>query len=291
MRVPTPLILAAALAAVEPPTAARAQQREVMRDVYGFHGSSLDVQVEVESPGQVRFIRGTRSRIEVSGRATNGFASAALGGHGVRRLTLTALGADRVDFIVVVPEDVRVRVSWPGASRSELFGTMAETATFAWDSPVGRPGFETIGPGRGRPDRDATASPAPRRSLEGTTPRLLDIVGAVRLERLTLRIEDGRFAASANREFTADRHGDRLHIDAPASGDLTVLVPRGERFTLSLDGVSAIVVDGADVRVLCAAVLSQELPDGRHWLTLTPAASGGCADRGQPDRASHDRRT
>lgn len=279
----TALILA--LASGASPSDVLAQHSEVMRDVYRFQGSSLEVDVDTESPGRVRFIRGTRSRIEVSGRALNGFASAALGGYGVRRLTLTSLGADRVDFIVVVPEAVRVRVNWPGARRSELFGTLTDAATYAWDTPAARPAFETIRPEHGR--SGGSASGPARRSLRGPTPELLDVHDAHRLERLTVRIEDAPFGVTADRDFTARRDADRVRIAAPASGDLTIFVPHGARFTLRLDGAPAIVVDRADVRVLCASILSQALPDGRHWLTLTPASDGGCTSRDAPAGPSY----
>ena len=292
-RAPLALAILLALVCLQPPREAVAQQSEVMRDVYGFHGSSLDVDVATESPGRIRLVRGGHSRIEVSGLALNGFASAALGGRGVRRLTLTSLGADRVDFIVVVPEDVRVRVHWPGARRSELFGTLSEAATYQWDTPAGRPSIEIIRPGSGshphRNDRDS----APTRSLGGSTPGTLDIIDAYRIDRLTVRIEDAPFGIAADRRFDARRDGDRLGITAPAGGDFTVIVPRGERFVLSLDGNTAIEVRGYDVRVLCSSVLSQELPGGRHWLTLTPSSSGTCTERDPADARADppDRRT
>jgi hypothetical protein len=264
---------------------AQAQRGEFLRDVYGFQGSALDVEVDTEAPGRIRLIRGARSRIEVSGRAPNGFAAAALGGRGVRRLMLTALGAERVDFIVVVPEDVRVRVNWPGATRSELFGSLAESATFAWETPVARPAFETIRPGESgsRDDGgDALDMMRPRpaeapRSIGGATPRILDISGARSLVRLTLRIEHGPFGISANRGLDAQRTGDRIRLVAPADGDVSILVPRGEDFTLALDGAPAVAIEGDRVHVLCESILSQVMPDGRRWLTLTPEAGWGCS--------------
>lgn len=140
---PTTRLFAAAivlpLALAAPPAAA--QHGEVVRDAYTFLGSALDVDVATEAPGRIRFIRGGRSRVEVSGRALDGFATAALA---TRRLTLTSLGADRVDFIVVVPEHVRVSVRFAGSSRTEQFGSLSRSATFTWDPTETRPAFETI---------------------------------------------------------------------------------------------------------------------------------------------------
>lgn len=254
-------------------------QLDVMRDAYGFHGSSLEVDVATDASGRIQLIRGRHSRIEVAGRAPNGFTSAALAGRGGARLTLTSLGADQVDFVVVVPEDVRVRVRWPGSTRSELFGTLADAATYAWDAAPPRPGFETVRPGAAAraPTPSHRAAAAPPAAGLGSTPRVLDIANAHRLVRLTLRIEGEAFGMSASTTLETRRQGDRLRLQAPAAGDVTVFVPLGDRLTLSLDGESAIVIDGDDVRVLCESVLSQILPDGRRWLTLTPVPRGGCA--------------
>ena len=261
---------------------ARAQQ-DVMRDAYGFHGSSLEVDVATEAAGRIQLIRGQRSRIEVAGRAPNGFTSASLGGHGVRRLTLTSLGADRVDFVVVVPEDVRVRVRWPGSARSELFGTLSDAVTYAWSSTSGRPAFESLRPDAAEPLESRPSTAGSTAAVPVTaTPRALDIIGAYRLERLTLRIEGEDFRVSSPRSVQSERIADRLRLIAPDNGDVSIFVPAGEPLTLSLDGEPAIVLDGDDVRVLCEAVLSQVLPDGRRWLTLTPVPRGGCAPAREP---------
>lgn len=255
-----------------------AAQQDVMRDAFGFHGSALDVLIESEAPGRVRIMRGQRSRIEVAGRAANGLTSAALGGHGVRRLTLSALGGDQVDFIVVVPEDVRVRLYRPGADGSDLFGALSQTATFAWEPPQARPTIETLRP----------ASPF------STTPRALDIRSAYRLDRLTLRIggTDG-FTMSPRHQVTTS--GGASAVDARNGEEIDIAVPADAVFTLSLDGSDAIVVDRGAVRILCESVLSQTLPDGTRWLTLTPVPSTGCrngADAAPPPRrATPARRT
>lgn len=257
---------------------ARAQQ-DVMRDVYGFYGSSLDVEVATESPGRIRLIRGQRSRVEVAGRAPDGFTSAALGGHGVRRLTLTALASGPVDFVVSVPEDVRVRVVWEGSNRSEMFGTLTRSATYSWDTFVERPAFETVRPGES-PTRPAASSVT-------ATPRVVDIASAHRLGRLTVRVGEDAFALGPSQRIDAQRNGGALSFVAPSGVDVTIDVPRDERMTLRLDGVDAIVIEETGVRVLCESVLSQTLPDGRQWLTLTPVPLDGCRGT-QPRRAPRE---
>ena len=271
-RIRTSLIAAAALLIAATPARARAQQ-DVMRDVYGFFGSSLDVEVATESPGRIRLIRGQRSRIEVAGRAPDGFTSASLGGRGVRRLTLTALASGPVDFVVSVPEDVRVRVRWEGTNRSELFGTLTETATYSWNTTFERPAFESL-------RSDAPVARAGQSS--NGVPRVVEITGAYRLDRLTVRVGEDAFALAPAHRIDATRSGDALHFAAPAGGDIALNVPNGEELTLRLDGVDAIVIDGAGVHVLCQSVLSQHLPDGRQWLTLTPVPDDGCS--GEPPR-------
>ena len=252
-------------------------QMDVMRDTYGFFGSALDVEVATEAPGRIRLIRGQRARIEVAGRAPDGFTSAALGGRGVRRLTLTALASGPVDFVVSVPEDVRVRVRWEGSNRSELFGTLTHSATYAWESGIERPAFETL-----RPSRD----PAPRAAA--ATPRIVDITRAERLQRLTVRLGEESFSLSPATLLDRSGGAEHLRLVAPHDGDITLDVPAGETFTLRLDGVDAIVVERGAVRLLCESVLSQSLPDGRRWLTLTPAE--GC-DRAAPRHTPPPRTT
>ena len=265
--------LAAAVACAAAATPAAAQE-DVMRDVYGFFGSALDVEVATEGAGQIRLIRGRRSRIEVAGRAPNGFTSAALGGRGVRRLTLTALGGERADFVVVVPEDVRVRVLWPGTRRSEQFGTLSQSATFAWEPVEQRPMIETIGGADGATTRLDLPS----------VPRALDVRSAHRLDRLTIRIEGEVFSIAASRPIVSRPAGERLTLDAPTGADVTVMVPTDATFSVELDGVPAIDISGGDVRVLCESVLSQTLSDGSRWLTLTPVPRGGCSRPAPPTR-------
>ena len=248
-------------------------QQDVMRDAYGFFGSALDVEVATDAPGRIRLIRGQRSRVEVAGRAPEGLTSASLGGHGVRRLTLTALADGPVDFIVSVPEDVRVRVRWEGSNRSELFGALTSSATYSWEGNVPRPVFETLRSAPElRPDAPETAA----------LPRVIDITSAHRLDRLTVRIGEPSYALSPSTRLEARRTGETLRIAAPPAGDIGVQLPAGADLVLRLDGVDAIVVSGGEVSVLCESVLSQTFPDGRRWLTLTPAQRVGCGGRAAP---------
>lgn len=265
-------VLGAAALVLAAPLALAGQQ-DVMRDVYGFYGSSLDVEVATESPGRIRLIRGQRSRIEVAGRAPDGFTSAALGGVGVRRLTLTALASGRVDFVVSVPEDVRVRIRWEGSNRSELFGALSRTATYDWEPVVERPRFETL---RSEP------SLSPVGGIGADTPRLLDIVDAHRADRLTVRVGADHFDVSPASAVDAVRSGSTLRLTPRPGAAVAIDVPAGERMTLRLGGVDAIAIDETGVRVLCESVLSQTLPDGQQWLTLTPVPDDGCRGARSP---------
>jgi len=244
-----------------------------MRDVYGFYGSSLDVEVAADGAGQIRFLRGQRSRIEVAGRSPNGFTTAALGGRGARRLTLTALGGERADFVVVVPEDVRVRILWPGTRRSEQFGTLSRTATFAWDAIVHHPMIESVRPG----SATGTGTTTGTRVALASTPRLVDVRSAHLLDRLTIRVEGEEFSISASVPIVTRTTSQGLSFDAPAGADVTIVVPSDDAFSVALDGIPAIDMRSGDVRVLCESVLSQTLPDGSRWLTLTPVPRGGCS--------------
>lgn len=267
------LILGLALAAP-----ARAQD-DVMRDVYRFQGSALEVDVSTDLPGRLRMVRGQRSRIEVSGRAPDGFTSAALGGTGVRRLALTSMGGERVDFVVVVPEDVRVRVNWLGSNRSELFGPLSDHAVYDWDSPIGRPAFETIRP-------EGTPAAGIRRVA---TPSLIDIADPQRVERLTIRVGSDPFDIDGAARL--EPGADAIVVRPGRSGALTIRVPEDAETTIALDGRTALIIDGSGVHPACDAITAQTLPDGSRWFTLSPASGqcGASLDEDERPAAVHRR--
>lgn len=128
-----PLSLAFALALVLPSlAAAQVTSTETTRRVFTFVDDGLTVQVDVDTPGTLRMIRGQGGRLEVVARARDGFTAFGLSERSGDQLNLTAVGAQEVEFIVVVPDGARVMVRLPDRHLAEVFGTRDRSATWTW---------------------------------------------------------------------------------------------------------------------------------------------------------------
>jgi hypothetical protein len=115
-----------------------AQEGESVRqERFTFLGSDLTIEVLVDVPGKLRLIHGVAGEIDVTGRGRPGIVGFGLAGGDRDELRLTAVGADSVEYLVVVPEDVRVRVRLPGRPVAEVFGTTQATATYTWQATKG----------------------------------------------------------------------------------------------------------------------------------------------------------
>lgn len=114
---------------------AAAQDTGVARQRFTFLDHNLLIDVQADAPGTLRIVRGQAGMIDAAGSARPGFVSFGLARRGRAELSLTAVRAERVDYIVVVPPDVRVEVRLPGRRDTELLGALRETATFRWDEP------------------------------------------------------------------------------------------------------------------------------------------------------------
>ncbi|HEX7050583.1 MAG TPA: hypothetical protein VF188_10310 [Longimicrobiales bacterium] len=114
------------------PHAAEARQRDVLRERFVYLDDDLTIDVLAQAPGSLHLLRGRPGMIDVTGRTRHGFAGFGLSDGVVGRLQLTAVGADHVDYLVVVPEDVRVRIRLPGQELSEVFGPLRDSATYHW---------------------------------------------------------------------------------------------------------------------------------------------------------------
>jgi len=252
---------------------AHAQEHDVLRQTFhNFFESNLGVEVETEAGGELRVIRGADHRVEVAGRAPGGIASFGLDATGRRTLTLTAVGTDRVSFVLVVPEDVRVHLRLPGHRRTELVGSMRRSASYSWDDERRRPAG--LAPPVGH-----VPEPPERTTIErGPPPASVSITGADRLARLTLRAEPGADFQLIGSPLTGiSRGGDALVLQAVEDSELTIVVPGDVLdFLLRLDGRSAVRVRGGGLSNFCEPVVSQTLPDGSHWLTFTPSDGVAC---------------
>lgn len=135
----------AALAAT--PAAAAAQ--DLSGGIYAFFDRQLAIEVEPVAPGTLHVIRGRAGRLEVNGRSVGGFAAYGLTGHTRDRLQLTPVGAERVEYMVVVPEHVRVRLHLPDGIVDVPAREPATTWQWVEVAPADRrePGLYDTGPG------------------------------------------------------------------------------------------------------------------------------------------------
>lgn len=255
-----------------------AQEREVVREVYyNFFDSNLAIRVDTEAEGQLRLIRGRRNRVEVAGRAADGIASFGFDNTGRRELALTALGSASVDFVVVVPEDVRVHVLLPGLSRSQLFGSMRESATYAWHAAgADRASIRTYTPPAepqetARPDELDDA-------YRGATPLVLSIPRPATLSSVSVRIQGSEFRIRSDGPVRFRPTGNDLVLD-DAQSDARIVVsvpPSTSRFTLRMGGADALRFQDGFAEPLCEPVTEQYLDGGRSWFTFSPADGMTC---------------
>jgi hypothetical protein len=268
--------VAAALALAAP---AEGQEREINRSVFTFGKTTLTIDVSVETPGSLRVLRGRRGEIRATARAADGFADFGLVDRRGNTLQLTAIGSDRVDFIVVVPENVRVRVRLPDRDLSEVFATTQPVATYSWD-PTPLPG--TVPPASGiRPGSVTSAGPATVRGADGLdiayagpqAPRTLLVGEETPLRRLTVRWEGDRFEVATSRPLaTHAGSAETMEIRAPGDAlDIVVTVPAGVReFALQVGASDALVIRGGNASVLCTPVIDQQLGAASRSFTFTP---------------------
>ena len=122
------LALATAVAA---PAAA---QSDVARRSFTFFGSDLTIVILDHTAGQLRLVRGSAGRVEVAARAPGGFSGFGLSSAD-GRLRLASTGAYSVDYIVFVPDNVRVQVQTPDKAYPEPT-TGGEEMTIRWSTPT-----------------------------------------------------------------------------------------------------------------------------------------------------------
>jgi hypothetical protein len=101
------------------------------RTAHVFLSRRLEVEIRADAPGVLRIAPGPAGQIVVTGRALGGLTPAGLTGRSDDRLVLTALGADSVEFIVLVPRAVRTIVRLPGGGFPEVT-TSDAGGTYAW---------------------------------------------------------------------------------------------------------------------------------------------------------------
>lgn len=270
-------ILALAIPAL--PATAHAQASDVERRVFTLLENRLDVAVVADAPGALQVVRGERGRVEVASRSSDGFAGAGLGGVLTRELRLTAVGSGDVQFLVVVPEHVNVRVHLPGGESSTL-ASSAPSASFTWGR-VGRHGLM-----HGEWDAHAAAPPADVIALRPTTTGGLYVVHDVRrapadvylpdlaaVRSLSLRFEGDAFRIAASRPLNVEP-GSPGRMELRITGeptDIVLYIPReAGAFTVTAAGRRIAETVAGRPRALCGNVIVQEPTSRQLWLTFRP---------------------
>lgn len=265
MRYPL-IILLALLAAAPAAGPASAQEWQVARERFAFAGTRLTIHVAPGPAGNLRIIRGAPGSVRVASRAEQGFAAAGLTRD--EELTLTAMGDGPVDYLVSVPEDVRVQVRLPGSHYSEAIGRRDRSRAFHWDETVTLPEPE-----------GAWAPPITEDGPLYTTyardhvPSLVTLPDLSNVHSVSVRVEPGRFRVVTSRPFSVEEGDHDLLEIRPAAPpvDLVLSLPLGTAtFRLRAGGKTVLELRDGTITGLCSPVTDQWLSDGRRWLTFTP---------------------
>jgi hypothetical protein len=269
---------------------AAGQEQDVTRRSFAFFNRSLTVEVVSEASGVLQVVRGGRDRVNVAVRAAPGVAVVALGGWQNDRLRLAAAGDERVEYIVVVPQDVQLHVTLPDRDYPVLAGS-APAVEYRW---------ERTSPGQ--PDGAAEAQLQRAEAgigfgaqlvsnldyylayADAVAPAEVAVDDLTSVRRLAVRIEPGDFRIEASRPMRLVP-GRKSLIEIRPVGDpidLVMHIPETvSEFTLRAGQNTAVTIRGGQVKVSCSPMTSV-LKDGRRFIDITPA--GGlltCEGQGQ----------
>jgi hypothetical protein len=260
------LTLAAGLAAAP---GVHAQEWDVTRRTYAFLDDRLVINVIADAGGELQVVRGDNGRVEVAARSNDGFPGFGLGGDITRELRLTAVGANRVQYLVVVPEHVRVTVRLPGGSQTSL-ASRAPSGRYNWQAPTG---VHTIGPA---PDAPLLPTMPGGLYLVHATrfaPAIVDVPNLSAVRSLAVRFEGAEFRVASSRPL-AISPGNSGRLDLLISGeplDLVLYVPRAAgSFQLRSGSLRLIESVAGQPRALCGGAVIQKPTAEQDWLTLYP---------------------
>ena len=248
-----------------------AAQHEVARRTFNFFDNTLTIQVISEASGMLRIVRGEEGRLDVAARAPEGIPAFSLGGRDGDELRLTSVGSKDVDYVVSVPEDVRVRVLLPDRKNLEIASTRP-AATYSWGATSEKPA-QGSGPAMGAVGSDGLYLSHSSRAV----PRVLALPDIAAVSQLNVKFEGDEFRISTSRPVSVTP-GRADEIQFRTGNDpitITIMLPQNARdFRLMLAGRTAIEVVGGEIRSYCQQLVDQRMPDGRRYFTYHPAGGG-----------------
>lgn len=275
------ILAALALAALLP--SAASAQRDVTRRAYTFLEDRLVVAVHAQAPGELHVVRGQRGRVEVAARSRDGFAGFGLGGDYTRQLSLTAVGSDEVQYLVVVPEHVAVSVQLPNGGTAHVPGRDG-VSTYRWgeaDRGYSAPTHYDRDPHGMAADDPMPMTPTTASGLyivhagRGRAPSLLDVPSLASVRSLSVRIEGSDFRIASSRPL-ALRPGDEDHMLVRVDGeplDLVIYLPRGTSgFQLRSGSRRVADVTAGRPRSYCGSTVVQQPTPSQNWLTVFPSS-------------------
>jgi hypothetical protein len=257
-----------------------ASQVDVNRQVYTFVENRLDVVVLAEAPGVLQVVRGEQGRIEVAARSRDGLAGSGLGGTFTRQLRLMGAGTAGVEYLVVVPEHVSLRVQLPQGGSADL-SPSAPAATYRWGQPAAAhvPGAAGQAVAGGAVQPAAASEPATGAlfitHVSSWAPGVVDIPDLAAVRSLSVRFQGAEFRVAASRPLQL-RPGNAAHMELRATGDpldLVLYVPReGPAFSVRSGSLRLLDSQAGQPQALCDNVVVQRPTEQQIWLTFHPRA-------------------
>jgi hypothetical protein len=264
--------------------AAEASAQDFTRRQFAFFERQLAIEVSPASAGALHVVRGRAGQLEIRSRSTGGFAAYGLGGLTRDRLRLTPVGAERAEYLVVVPEHVRVRISFP--DRIVDVPAYEAATSYAWDAvaPEAEPPAIPVGVGAtaNAPVALALAERWTARTAyrvhAAASPRSLVLADEAALRRLEVRIGGDEFAIATTRPLSL-RPGDPSRLELRLGRqpiDVVVQVPAGATFRLSADGRDVLSVRGGAGDTQCDGVTVQRLASEQRFTFTTERGRLAC---------------
>ncbi|MGH7471293.1 MAG: hypothetical protein ACRENP_25370 [Longimicrobiales bacterium] len=256
-----------------------AAQTDVRRRAFTFLDQNLTIQVVSEQAGSLRILRGEAGMVEVVAKTPDGFAGFALGGQQEDQLRLTSVGATAAEFLVVVPEDVRVRVRLPDRQHVEV-ASVRPLTTYRWtktDAPDDNGG--AAGPTAAPAYNAVSTDDMFLSHYSRAVPRSFTVQDLNNFDRLDVRFVGGDFRLATSRAVSvAAGRSDTIELRAVQPGfSALISLPTDTRdFKLVLGSKVALEVVGGEVRSYCDSVGAQTTGIGSRTYSYVPGADLSC---------------